>query len=88
VEFAETLANRGVIVIVAMLNSNFKRSAFDPLVLGELVARSEKVKKLSAVCKHCGRSAAFSYRLTADTQLELIGGAESYQARCRRCFNQ
>lgn len=86
-EFAEELANRGVIVIVAMLSGTFQRKPFPSAQLAELIACAEQVTVLPAVCQRCGGEAPFSHRLTADTAVEVIGGSESYEALCRSCYN-
>ena len=63
----------------------------------ELMAISDKVIKLSAICvaenedgKICGEPATRSYRLsTKDTgSLIQVGASDSYQARCRKCWNK
>ena len=52
----------------------------------DLVPLAESVTKLSAICQVCQAEAAFSKRLSAETAVEVIGGAESYIPTCRRCF--
>jgi hypothetical protein len=48
---------------------------------------SEKIKKLSAICKLCQNNASFTFRTVEGDATELIGGAESYMPLCRDCFN-
>ena len=50
-----------------------------------LVPVAEEVTKLTAVCTGCARPACFSRRLTAETAVEVIGGADKYIATCRAC---
>lgn len=53
----------------------------------QLIPKAEKVKKLVAICKYCNTSAAFTFRTTLDSSLQLIGGDEAYMPLCRECFN-
>lgn len=85
VEFAEDCASRGITVIVAALDGDFRRKPFGRIL--ELIPLAEKVDKLSAVCVGCYGEAAFTERLTSATQVQLIGGADIYRPVCRRCFN-
>ncbi|TDL96779.1 thymidine kinase [Macrococcus brunensis] len=87
VEIATELANRGHRVIVAGLDMDFKGVPFDPVP--ELMAISEHVTKLQAVCAVCGSPASRTQRLIdgkparVDDPLILIGANESYEPRCR-----
>lgn len=72
------------IVIVAGLNGNYKREEFP--VISQLIPVAEDFIKLSAVCSICGEDAHFTQRIVKSDSIELIGGAESYQPRCRKCF--
>ena len=84
VEFCEAAANAGCIVIVSALSSDFQRKGF-PRIL-ELIPKAEELVRLHAVCIVCKREASFTRRTTNDQELEIIGGEESYQAVCRKCF--
>jgi len=87
IEIATELANRGHRVIVAGLDMDFKGVPFDPVP--ELMAISEHVTKLQAVCAVCGSPASRTQRLIdgkparIDDPLILIGANESYEPRCR-----
>ncbi|TDM13710.1 thymidine kinase [Macrococcus bovicus] len=87
VDIATELANRGHRVIVAGLDMDFKGVPFDPVP--ELMAISEHVTKLQAVCAVCGSPASRTQRLIdgqparSDDPLILIGANESYEPRCR-----
>ena len=48
---------------------------------------AEKVDKLHAVCMVCYGDAAFSKRISSETEVEVIGGSDKYMAVCRTCFN-
>jgi len=83
------LADRGVRVIVAGLDQDFRRLPFGPMP--ELLTHAEFVDKLQAVCHRCGGPATTTQRLvdgrpapySGDTV--VVGAAEQYEARCRGC---
>jgi len=50
-----------------------------------ILAIAEKVDKISAICSRCGAPAAYTQRLTAAAEQVVVGAAEVYEARCRRC---
>jgi len=77
------LANKGKIVIIAALDATFQRKPFDVI---NLLPLAEKVIKLSAVCVVCSDDAPFTQRLVENSEVELIGGTESYRPVCRKCF--
>ncbi|HTK21746.1 MAG TPA: thymidine kinase [Mucilaginibacter sp.] len=80
------LANRGVRVIVAGLDMDFKGKPFGPMPA--LMAVAESVTKVHAVCVKCGNPALYSYRLVSNADTVLLGEKESYEPRCRVCYNQ
>lgn len=84
VEAAERLAQRGVRVIVAGLDQDYRGQPFGPIPA--LLAIAEYVTKLHAVCAQCGAHASRSQRLVASEGTLFVGGAAAYEARCRRCF--
>jgi len=83
------LAHKGRRVIVSGLDQDYRRAPFEPMP--RLMALAEQVDKLRAVCSVCGELATHTQRLIEgkparmDDPLILVGGIESYQARCRRC---
>ena len=84
VEAAETLAGRGIRVICAGLDQDYRGEPFGPM--GPLLAIAEYVTKLHAVCAVCGAHASRSQRLVASEGQLFVGGAAAYEARCRACF--
>ena len=84
------LAGRGIVVVVAGLDVTFSGEPFEPLPA--LMALAERVDKLTAICTVCGADAIYHVRLAPpsaspdDLVPEHVGGAEKYQARCRRHF--
>ncbi|WP_428328889.1 thymidine kinase [Mucilaginibacter sp.] len=79
------LANKGIRVIVAGLDMDFKGRPFGPMPT--IMAMAESVTKLHAVCVRCGNPAMYSYRLVPDESEVLLGEKESYEPRCRICYN-
>lgn len=82
----ETLAQCGKYVVVAALSSDFKRQGFEPIQ--KLIPKADVIVQLTAICTKCGNDAPFTYRIhshSSDSQT-LIGGAETYEPRCRKCF--
>lgn len=86
VPFCEQMANAGKIVVVAALDGTFQRKPFGPVL--DLIPMAESIVKLTAVCMMCHSNAAFTRRLGSETQVELIGGSESYISVCRKCFHR
>ncbi|MEM1000147.1 MAG: thymidine kinase [Bacteroidota bacterium] len=84
VEICQTLANRGIRVIVAGLDMDFKGKPFGPMPA--LLANAEFVTKVHAICQKCGSLANFSYRKTVSDSTILLGEKEAYEPRCRSCF--
>ena len=84
VQVANTLADRGVRVIVAGLDQDFTGRPFDPMP--QILAVAEYVDKTLAICMQCGAPANRTQRLTGSTDQVVVGGASDYEARCRRCF--
>jgi len=56
--------------------------------IGTLMAISDFVIHLDAVCNHCGEVATKTYRLGESKETVILGGTEKYQARCSKCFKQ
>jgi thymidine kinase len=79
------LANKGVRVIVAGLDMDFKGQPFGPMPA--IMAMAESVTKLQAVCVRCGNPAMYSFRLVPDESKVLLGEKESYEPRCRICYH-
>uniref|UniRef100_A0A1A7WCU0 Thymidine kinase n=1 Tax=Iconisemion striatum TaxID=60296 RepID=A0A1A7WCU0_9TELE len=84
VEFCEEMANLGKTIIVAALDGTFQRKPFGNIL--NLVPLAESVVKLHAVCMQCYKDAAYTKRIGAEKEVEVIGGADKYQAVCRKCY--
>lgn len=89
VDVCETLAERGKRVICAGLDLDFRGLPFG--AMPALLARAEEVNKLHAICVVCGEDASRTQRLIEgrpaafDDPVVLVGAAEVYEARCRKC---
>ncbi|MVM29784.1 thymidine kinase [Spirosoma sp. HMF4905] len=79
------LANQGKRVIVAGLDMDFSGKPFG--CMPQLMSVAEYVTKVHAICVVCGDIAQYSYRLVPSQERVLLGETDSYEARCRRCFN-
>jgi thymidine kinase len=84
-DVCNVLANKGIRVIVAGLDMDFKGRPFGPMP--EIMAMAESVTKLHAVCMRCGNPALYSYRLVNNDSKVLLGEKESYEPRCRICYH-
>ena len=82
---ANKWANSGKVVLIAALDCTYQMKPFNHVT--DLLAISENVTKLTAVCMDCGKDAAFTKRTTRDSQIQLIGGLDMYKPVCRKCFN-
>lgn len=85
-DVADRLADAGVRVIVAGLDLDYRRRPFGPMPL--LLARAEFVDKVHAVCVRCGGTAHYSQRFAGGGEQIQVGDGESYEARCRRCYEE
>jgi thymidine kinase len=85
VDVADALANRGLRVIVAGLDQDYRGRPFEPMP--QLMAVAEYVDKTLAVCMRCGAPANRSQRLVHASGRVVVGGAGEYEARCRDCFD-
>ncbi|MEI7594436.1 MAG: thymidine kinase [Bacteroidota bacterium] len=85
VNVCNILANRGIRVIVAGLDMDFKGNPFGPIPA--LMANAEYVTKVHAICVKCGDLAQFSHRTNTTEKLVMLGETESYEPLCRNCYN-
>ncbi len=89
IDVADRLANRGVRVIVTGLDMDFRGEPFG--CMPTLIAKAEHVDKLNAICMVCGEPACRTQRLVNgkpahyNEQIVIVGAAEMYEARCRKC---
>jgi thymidine kinase len=88
-DLSNVLAERGLRVIAAGLDMDFRGEPFGPIPL--LLAQAELVDKLQAICMCCGAPASRTQRLIDgkpafyDDPVIMVGASEVYEARCRAC---
>jgi len=86
VNVANELASRGVRVILAGLDMDYKGNPFGPMP--GLLATAEYVTKVHAICMNCGDLAYVSHRTVDSNKLVLLGETDNYEPLCRACFLQ
>jgi len=84
VRVCNDLANKGVRVIVAGLDMDFKGNPFGPMP--NLMATAEYVTKVHAVCTRTGNLAQYSYRKAKSDDLVLLGEVDEYEPLSRAAF--
>ena len=84
VDVCNQLANRGVRVIVAGLDMDFKGVPFGPMPA--LCAIADEVTKVHAICVRCGALAYLSHRLVKNTKQVMLGEKAEYEPLCRECY--
>jgi thymidine kinase len=83
-EVCDQLAVRGVRVIVAGLDMDYKAKPFGQMP--NLLAKAEYITKLHAICVKCGNIANYSYRKNPGSTQVLLGEKDLYEPRCRHCY--
>lgn len=86
VEVCNELANRGVRVIVAGLDMDFKGVPFGPIPA--LCAVADEVTKVHAICVRCGALAYVSHRLVNNDKRVMLGEQSEYEPLCRECYRK
>ena len=85
VEVVQTLANNGIRVIIAGLDTDFLGKPFGPMPA--LMAVAEDIQKVHAICVKCGSPANHSHRLSKSNELVVLGETDIYEPLCRHCYN-
>ena len=86
IEVCNSLANRGIRVIVAGLDMDYMARPFGPMPA--LLATAEYVTKVHAICVKCGNLAQYTHRTTDSDKLVLLGETDLYEPLCRQCFTR
>ena len=86
VDVCTQLAERGIRVICAGLDMDYKGEPFGPMPA--LMAVAEDVYKTHAICVRCGDLAWVSHRLVQNDRRVLLGETETYEPLCRNCYRQ
>jgi thymidine kinase len=84
-EVCDQLAVRGIRVIVAGLDMDYRAKPFGQMP--NLLAKAEYITKLHAICVICGNIANYSYRKTGLGGQVVLGEKDLYEPRCRHCYN-
>ncbi len=85
-EVCRVLALKGIRVIVAGLDMDYLGNPFGPMPA--IMADAEYITKLHAICMVCGNLASYSFRKTSEDKTILLGETDSYEPRCRFCFDK
>jgi len=86
VDVCNQLANRGVRVIIAGLDMDFKGIPFGPIPA--LCAIADEVSKVHAICVKCGNLAYISHRIVDGEKRVLLGEEAEYEPLCRECYKK
>ncbi len=86
VKVAEDLADKGIVVVAGGLDSDYRGNPF--AISAELLARAEKVTKLTSICSKCGEPATKTFRKSKSEELIVLGAGNDYEPRCRKCHNE
>lgn len=86
VQVCNELANKGIRVIVAGLDMDFKGVPFGPIPA--LCAIADEVTKVHAICVRCGSLAYVSHRLVANDKRVMLGEQAEYEPLCRECYRK
>lgn len=79
------LTSRGIRVIIAGLDMDFRGKPFGPMP--QLLAIADDVFKTHAICMRCGNLAQFSHRKTSSNEkVVMLGEMDTYEPLCRECF--
>ena len=89
INVCQDLADRGIRVICAGLDNDFKGEPFS--IMPQLLCLAEDVTKLTAICNVCGSNATRTQRIvngipaSYDDPIIIVGASETYEPRCRHC---
>lgn len=86
VKVCNELANKGVRVIIAGLDMDFRGKPFGPIP--SLCAIADEVSKVHAICMKCGALAYISHRLVQNDKRVLLGEKLTYEPLCRECYQK
>jgi thymidine kinase len=86
VDVCNQLANRGVRVIIAGLDMDYRGVPFGPIP--GLCAIADEVTKVHAICVKCGALAYVSHRLVESDKRVLLGETQEYEPLCRDCYQK
>lgn len=86
-DVCQKLIDKGIQVIVAGLDMDYKKNPFGQMP--NLLSMADKITKLRAECHNCGQPANFSYRISEENNQQImLGEKKEYEARCRNCYDR
>lgn len=83
IDVCNKLADNGKRVIVAGLDMDYKGIPFEPMP--QILSVAEYITKSLAICVECGNPADRTQRKTTSSERVIVGAADVYEARCRKC---
>jgi len=83
VSLCNKLASEGKRIIIAGLDQDYTGKPFEPMP--QLLAIAEYITKQHAICVVCGNPADKTQRKTSESERVIVGAADIYEARCRKC---
>ncbi|HUX61247.1 MAG TPA: thymidine kinase [Ignavibacteriaceae bacterium] len=83
ISICNKLANSGKRIIIAGLDQDYRGIPFEPMP--QLLAIAEYITKTLAICMVCGNPADKTQRKTQSAERVIVGAADIYEARCRKC---
>jgi thymidine kinase len=86
VEVCNKLADAGIRIVIAGLDTDFMGKPFGPMPA--LLSIAEYVTKVHAICMRCGNLANYSFRKSDEAQVVLLGEKNLYEPLCRNCYNK
>ncbi|MBA7581504.1 Thymidine kinase [subsurface metagenome] len=86
VDVCNSLADKGIRIIVAGLDMDYKGRPFGPIPA--LFSIAEYITKVHAICMRCGNLAHYSYRKTDIDKLVVLGEKDNYEPLCRSCYRK
>jgi thymidine kinase len=86
IDVCNSLADKGLRVIVAGLDMDFMGKPFGPMP--GLLSIAEYITKVHAICMRCGNLAQYSFRKSAEEQVVVLGEKDKYEPLCRSCYNK
>lgn len=86
IDVCNQLANRGMRVIIAGLDMDFKGVPFGPMPA--LCAIADEVSKVHAICVKCGNLAYISHRIVDGDKRVMLGEETEYEPLCRECYQK
>ena len=84
VDVCQKLALKGIRIVIAGLDMDFRGKPFGPIP--HLLSVADYITKVHSICHHCGSLASHSYRLSEEMETVVIGEKDKYDTRCRICY--